>query len=137
MKTLIPYIIINDRCEEALIFYKDCFGGDITFMQKYADTNYPVSADFKHKIAHAEFRSDNIHFFASDGFEGHKANSGDSIAMSINFDNRDEQKTTFNKIKVGGTVTMDFSETSANSTLATLIDKYGIHWYLNFEKAES
>lgn len=58
------------------------------------------------------------------------------IALSINFDTVAEQKTTFKKIIVGWTITMDFSETSANSTLATLIDKYGIHWYLNYNKPE-
>lgn len=131
MKTLIPYLIINNCCEEALNFYKGCFSGEIVFLQKYSETNYPVSADFKDKVAHAEFRADKIHFFASDGFEDTKATIGDNIAMSINFDSEAEQKDVFNKIKMGGTVTMDFSETSANSTLATLIDKYGIHWYLN------
>lgn len=136
MKNLIPYIIINDKCEEALKFYADCFDGQIVFMQKYSDINYPVAENFKNKVAHAEFRADNIHFFSSDGFEGQKANVGDNIAMSINFDTVDEQKATYEKIKVGGTVTMEFSETSANSTLATLIDKYGIHWYLNYNKPE-
>lgn len=136
MKNLIPYIIINDKCEEALNFYTNCFGGEITFLQKYSDTNYPVSEDFKNKVAHAELRADNIHFFASDGFEGQKTTVGDNIAMSVNFDNQDEQKSTFDKLKIGGKITMDFSETSANSTLATLIDKYGIHWYLNFEKTD-
>jgi PhnB protein len=136
MKNLIPYIIINDKCEEALNFYAECFGGKIVFIQKYSDTNYPVAETFKNKVAHAEFRADNIHFYSSDGFEGQKATIGDNIAMSINFDIVEEQKATFEKIKVGGTVTMDFSETSANSTLATLIDKYGIHWYLNFNKPE-
>jgi uncharacterized glyoxalase superfamily protein PhnB len=58
------------------------------------------------------------------------------IALSINFDTVAEQKTTFEKIIVGGTITMDFSETSANSTLATLIDKFGIYWYLNENKPE-
>ena len=132
MKNLIPYIIINNKCEEALNFYADCFDGQIVFMQKYADTNYPVTEQFKSKIAHAEFRADNINFFSSDGFEGQKVNVGDNIALSINFETVESQKETFEKIKVGGTVTMDFSETSANSTLATLIDKYGIHWYLNY-----
>jgi PhnB protein len=136
MKNLIPYIIINDKCEEALNFYADCFGGKIVFMQKYADTNYSVAESFKSKVAHAEFRADNIHFFSSDGFEGQKATIGDNITMSINFDTIEEQKATFEKIKIGGTVTMDFSETSANSTLATLIDKYEIHWYLNYNKSE-
>ena len=133
MKKLIPYLIINDKCEEALNFYRDSFGGEVPFLQKYADTNYPVSDDFKDKVAHAEFKADAIHFFTSDGFEGQRATVGDNIAMSVNFSSREEQKATFDKLKSGGTVTMDFSETSADSTLATLIDKYGIHWYLNFE----
>jgi PhnB protein len=136
MKNLIPYIIINDKCEEALNFYASCLGGQVVFMQKYSETNYPVADNFKNKIAHAEFRADNIHFFCSDGFEGQKTTVGDNIALSINFDTVEEQKTTFEKIKSGGTITMDFSETSANSTLATLIDKYGIHWYLNYNKPE-
>lgn len=136
MKNLIPYIIINDKCEEALNFYAECFGGQISFIQKYSEINYPVTDAFKNKVAHAEFRADNIHFFSSDGFEVRKANVGDNIAMSINFDTIEEQKATFEKIKIGGSVTMDFSETSAKSTLATLIDKYGIHWYLNYNNPE-
>lgn len=133
MKKLIPYLIINGHCESALKFYKDCFNGEITFQQKYSDTKYEVSADFKDKIAHAEFKAEQIHFFASDGFEGQKAIVGENVAFSINFNDQSEQKATFEKLKVGGKVTMEFSETSANSTLATLIDKYGIHWYLNYE----
>jgi PhnB protein len=136
MKNLIPYIIINEKCEEAINFYKDCFDGEIKFMQKYSETNYPVSENFKTKIAHAEFKAENIHFYLSDGFENQKVNVGENIALSINFDNQTEQKSTFEKLKLNGKVTMEFAETSANSTLATLTDKYGINWYLNYEKTE-
>lgn len=136
MKNLTPYLIINDKCEEALSFYKDCFNGQIILLQKYSDIDgYQVSTDFKTKIAHAEFCADNIHFYASDGFEGQKSIIGSNIALSVNFDNQNEQRQTFEKLKIDGTVTLDFSETSVNSILVTLIDKYGIHWYLNFEHA--
>ena len=136
MKKLIPYLIIYKQCEKALEFYQNCFDGKIVFQQKYSDTNYDVSAEFKDKIAHAEFKADQVHFYASDGFDGQETKIGDNIAMSINFSDQSEQKKTFDKLKVGGKVTMDFSETSADSTLATLIDKFGIHWYLNHENAE-
>ncbi len=95
-----------------------------------------MSNEFKDKIAHAEFKADQVHFYTSDGFDGQKTNVGDNIAISVNFSDQSEQKETFDKLKVGGQVTMDFSETSANLTLATLIDKFGIHWYLNYENAE-
>ena len=136
MKTLIPYIIIPGKCEQALNFYKECFDGEIIFLQKYSDTNYNVSTEFKNKIAHAEFKSDGIQFYLSDGFEGQKINMGDNIALSINFSDKKEQNSAFINLKVGGQVTMDSSETSINSTLATLIDKYGIHWYLNYQNVD-
>ena len=136
MKKLIPYLIIYKQCEKALEFYKECFDGEITFQQKYSETEYEVSEEFKNKIAHAEFNADQIHFYASDGFDGQKTSVGDNIALSVNFSDQSEQKETFEKLKVDGQVTMDFSETSANSTLATLIDKFGVHWYLNYEKTE-
>ncbi|QIK60272.1 VOC family protein [Dysgonomonas sp. HDW5A] len=135
MKNLTPYLIINNKCEEALLFYKDCFDGEISFMQRYAEAeNYNVSEQFKDKIAHAEFMAEGIKFYASDGFEGQEVTVGDTIAMTVSFDNEKEQKTVFDKLKVGGNVTMDFAETSTDSILVTLIDKYGIHWYLNYDK---
>ncbi|WP_165045605.1 VOC family protein [Dysgonomonas sp. ZJ709] len=135
MKYLTPYLIINNKCEEALLFYKDCFDGEIFFMQKYAEAEkYNVSEQFKDKIAHAEFMAEGINFYASDGFEGQKVTVGDTIAMTVSFDNEKEQKTVFEKLKVDGNVTMDFAQTSTASMLVTLIDKYGIHWYLNYDK---
>lgn len=132
MKKIIPYVIINDKCEEALNFYVDCFDGQIIFCQKYSDTDYVVSDEFRSKIAHAEFKADHINFYLSDGFEDPKATIGNNIAMSVNFDNQEEQKKTIEKIIVGGEITMPLSETSVGSKLMTLIDKFGIHWYLNY-----
>ncbi|MGD1840771.1 MAG: VOC family protein [Thermonemataceae bacterium] len=126
MKKLIPYLIIYEQCEKALEFYKECFEGQITFQQRYYETKYDVSKEFKNKIAHAEFEADQIHFFVSDGFDGRKTNVGDNIAMSINFSDRLKQKEVFEKLKVGGQVTMDLTGTSANSTLATLSESIGI-----------
>ncbi len=134
MKKLIPYLIINDKCEQALDFYKQCFGGELNFLQKYEETDYDVSPAFKTKVAHAEFISDQVHFYASDGFEGEKAKVGNNIAMSVIFNDEAEQRSVFEKLRADGEITMNFAETSANSKLATLIDKFGIHWYLNFEK---
>ncbi|MBV6646535.1 MAG: hypothetical protein KI790_13855 [Cyclobacteriaceae bacterium] len=114
--------------------YVKSFYGEIAFIQKYADTSYEVSASFKQKIAHAEFKSDYIHFYISDGFEGQKATIGNNVALSILFTEEAEQLHAYEVLKVEGTVTMDFTQTSADSKLVTLIDKFGIHWYLNLEK---
>ena len=85
------------------------------------------------KIAYSEFSADGIHFFASDGVEGQHVISGNNIPLNFSFDTKDKQLATFEKLKVDGEITMGFSETSVNSILVTLIDKYGIHWTLNYE----
>ncbi|MCC9074075.1 VOC family protein [Flavobacterium sp. F-65] len=133
MKTLIPYFTISQRCEEALRFYEFCFDGQVIFEQKYQETNYQTSEKFKSKIAHAEFKADAIHFYVSDGFENEQASFGNAIGMTINFSDKQEQLNVFNRLKAGGQITLDFSTTSINSQLVSLIDKFGITWYLNHQ----
>ncbi len=68
----------------------------------------------------------------SDGFPEKEIPIGENIALSVRFNSKEKQEFAFSVLKENGTVTMEFSETSINSRLGTLIDKFGIHWYLNF-----
>ena len=132
MKQIIPYLIIPGQCQTALEFYRDCFAGQIKMLQTYRQAGmYDVSKESLDRIAHAEFQAEEIRFFASDGFEGQEVQTGTNLALSVDFESVEKQQQVFDKLKVGGKVTLDFSQTSDNSTLATLVDRYGFHWYLN------
>ncbi|SHK26046.1 MULTISPECIES: VOC family protein [Bacteroidota] len=134
MKTLVAYFTIKGRTEEALKFYEDCFGGQTIFVQRYSETPYQVSEAYKNKIAHAEFKAENVHFYISDGFEKEEISFGNGIGMTVNFDNPDEQKSVFEKLKIDGNVTFDFFQTTIDTNLVCVIDKFGVHWYLNYVK---
>ncbi|SEC77814.1 PhnB protein [Tenacibaculum sp. MAR_2009_124] len=136
MKTLIAYLTIKGNTEAALDFYEHCFNGNTIFLQRFSETNYTVSENYKNKIAHAEFKAENLHFYISDGFEKETVTYGNGIGMTVNFTNKNEHTEVFNKLKVGGKVTHDFFQTTIDSNLACIIDKYGIHWYLNYSNAE-
>lgn len=135
MKTLIPYLTIRGQAEEALLFYKECLGGETTFIQRFSDTSYQVSTDWKDKIAHAEFKAENIHFYISDGFEKEKATLGNGIGMTINVDSTEEQQAVLERLKAGGEISYDYFQTTIDTRLVCVIDRYGIHWYLNYVKA--
>lgn len=137
MNTLIPYLILPTQCEEALYFYRSCFGGQITFLQTNAQTDYQVSDAYQHKVAHAEFKANGIHFYASDGFENDDIVTGNNVALTINFTQHVAQKNVFDRLQADGRVTMPLSQTSINTTLASVIDRYGIHWYLNLVRADA
>src|SRR5690606_39616630 len=94
MKTLLPYFTIQGRTEEALAFYKDCFKGEVLFLQRFSETPFKVSEDFKNKIAHAEFKAENIHFFASDGFDSETYTNGNIVGLSVSFDNPESEEHT-------------------------------------------
>ncbi|MBW3466985.1 VOC family protein [Arthrospiribacter ruber] len=137
MKTLIAYFTIKGRAEEALKFYQHCFGGEILFIQRFSETSYEVSESYKTKISHAEFKAENIHFYISDGFEKEAVNFGNGIGMTINFDIEEEHQAVFEKLKVEGEVTFELFQTTIDSSLVCVIDKFGIHWYLNYKKNQT
>ncbi|REH47532.1 PhnB protein [Tenacibaculum gallaicum] len=132
MKTLVTYFTIKGRAEEALKFYENCFEGKTTFIQRFSETPYQVSKTYKKKIAHAEFKAENICFYVSDGFENEEITFGNGIGMTINFDTIEEHEVVFEKLKKGGKVTFDFFQTTIDTNLVCVKDKFGIHWYLNY-----
>lgn len=137
MKKIVPYFTIKGNAEKALDLYKKCFGGEVIFEQRFSETPYDVSASYKQKIAHAEFKSEGVHFYVSDGFENEDATFGNGIGMSVDFDSAEEQHHVFKILKEEGEVTFDFFETTIGTSLVCVIDKFGVHWYLNYIPQEN
>ena len=130
-----PTITFCGRCEEALDFYKKCLGGDITFLQRYKDTNMDVPRDYQDKIVHSEFRADGIYFMANDVMEEisgipAKMESG-MIGLSINFEDVAEQNRLFKAMSVGGTVIMPLDDMFWGARYGTFIDAFGVSWEFN------
>lgn len=133
MKKLIPYLIIYKQCEKALGFCRECFLMEKSpFSRNILKRNMMSLTNLKIKLPTQNLKPTKSIFT-------HRTDLTDkrrTLATSVNFSDQSEQKETFEKLKVGGQITMGFSKTSANSTFATLIDKFGIHWYLNYENVE-
>lgn len=130
MKQLNPYLAFGGKCEEAMKFYKDAFGGEL-HMQTFGESPQEVPDDYKQKIMHAELKTDGIHLMASDTMPGHVVNNGDNITLSIGMTDLDEQAKLFHKLSAGGRVTMPLQDTFWGARFGMLIDKFGIHWMLN------
>jgi len=132
---LIPYIIFNGNCEEALKFYEKALGGTIGQINRYGEmppgTNaMGMSAD---KIMHTHLAVDgNILFMASDG----PTDSKDSgmASLSLNFTDPESIKSTFAKMSEGSKVTMPLQDTFWGATFGMLQDQYGIKWMFNYDK---
>lgn len=134
-KTLSIYLAFPGTCEEALGFYKKSLGGDILSMQRFENTPMENTTDAdKKKIMHAEFKSDDIYFMASDSMPAYPITSGNNVTLSLNFTDEKDQETTFNNLAAGGRINMPLQDTFWGAKFGMLTDKFGINWMLNCEK---
>ena len=127
MAQLNPYLHFNGNCAEAMTFYKDCLGGELTLLtvgQSQMAGQMPPEA---HKsIMHSVLKKDNLVVMASDMFEG-KPEQGNMLSLCLISDNIDELKTWFNKLSKGGKVGHDL-KVEYFGTFGDLTDKFGMDW---------
>jgi PhnB protein len=131
---LIPYVIFQGNCEEALNFYAKALGGAIGQISRYGDIpGGDTHGQDPNWIMHTQFSFDgNILFMASDG--PNDAKDSGMVSLSLNFKDAGSIQNVFSKLSDGGTVTMPLQDTFWGATFGMLKDKYGIKWMLNYDK---
>ena len=125
MKQVKPYLIFPGNCREALLFYEECFGGEIVLMQTFADSRIEVPEDYKEKIFNSEFTADKISFMASNNLPNAETKIGNNFALFVSFQDAEGQKRSFNKLSEGGKVLFPIQ-----NNFGMLVDKFGIQWML-------
>ena len=130
-----PYISFHGNCEEALHFYKKCFGGEIIFVQYYRDSpDGSMSELFKDKVMHSEFKSGPIHFMACDVSADNKGRKINAVTFILAFGDPQEQQIIFNALADGGEIQLLLEETFWETISGMVTDRYGVQWILNCER---
>ena len=142
MATVNPYLIFNGNCEEAFLFYQSVFGGEFPYIGKFKDMPPsddencpPPSAEEADRIMHVSLPIGNTVLMGSDS----TSQSGDviigsNISVSINTESRAEADRIFNGLSAGGNAFMPMSNTFWGAYFGMFIDKFGIHWMVNFDE---
>ncbi len=119
MTKLSVYFGLNGHCEEAMNFYKDCFGGEptLTIIGDSPMKNHFPEA-MKDKVLHAEL--------TTDGFT-----EGTNVAISLDNPEPEKAKQFFNKLATGGTIMDDFKLQFWGGMMGVVRDQYGIKWMLS------
>ena len=139
MKPLVPYLCFNGNCHEVMNFYKQCFGGELQLIT-YGESPEGVcdkNAD-KNAIMHAFLKKDDFSLMASDWPDG-EAKQGNNVHLNIECETKLEIETLFKKLSQEGKVVQALADTFWGAHFGMLVDKYGIHWMLNYplQKSES
>ena len=138
MKPLTPYLFFDGNCREAMDFYKDCFGGklEVSTFSEAPPGAFPGDAEkIKDKIMHSSLCEGDFVLMASDSGMG-APKAGDNVSLSIQCESPSQADDLFKALGEGGKVLMPMADTFWDAYFGVLIDRFGIHWMLHYQKAE-
>ncbi|HUX37223.1 MAG TPA: VOC family protein [Rectinemataceae bacterium] len=134
MPQIIAYLTFEGLCREAMNFYKDSIGGELTIMSVGQS---PVSAQMpkeaQNLVMHAELKAGAISLMASDNLDKGAVTIGTAINLMLNCASEDEIRSIFPRLAQGGRVNSDLKVEFWGSLYGDITDKYGLRWMLNFD----
>ncbi len=135
-----PYLFFNGKCEEALAFYKQALGAEITMLMRFKDSPEPppegaVPPNWGDKVMHAAFSVHGSPLMTSDGGCG-DAQSFNGFSLSLNVADEASVDKVFNALADGGKVQMAPSKTFWSPRFAMVTDRFGLGWMVGVEPTE-
>lgn len=127
-----PYLFFDGRCEEAINFYRDALGAQVSMLMRFKESPEPpppgaVPPGSDDKIMHAAFTIGDTTVMASDGgcssqteFKG--------FSLSITVDDAAAADRVFNALADGGQVQMPLGQTFFSPRFGMVVDRFGVGW---------
>ncbi len=124
-----PYLSFRDNAREAMTFYQEVFGGDLTLSTfgEFGDKDAP-EADL---IMHARLTGpDGLQIMGADTPPGMEYSAPAGITVSLSGDD-DTLRSWFAKLAEGGEVTMPLEKQMWGDEFGMLTDRFGTPWMVN------
>jgi PhnB protein len=125
-----PYITFDGNAREALEFYRDALGGDLT-VNTYGEYGDPHAAGAD-KLMHGmlETRA-GFALMCADNAPGMPHQAGNNISISLSGEDGDELRGYWEKLTEGGTVTVPLEKQMWGDEFGMCVDRFGIGWMVN------
>ncbi len=127
-----PFLLFDGNCAEAMTFYHNCLGGDLT-LTKLADTPMKdmLPKEKWGRLINANLKSGEIEISATDWMASpqYEPKQGDTSAIFIIGGSYEELKVVFDKLAEGAKE--DRFQELHNlpfGTYGQFFDKFGVHW---------
>lgn len=133
MPTLNPYLTFSGNCREAMLFYKECLGGELSFtVVGESPVASQVPPQMKDYILHAHLKTTELDLMATD-MQPEKLNEGNAVHLCLVCKTEEETRTLFEKLSAGGNVKQPLSEMFFG-LIGTFTDQFGKSWILECNK---
>ncbi|MFZ0814773.1 MAG: VOC family protein [Candidatus Sulfotelmatobacter sp.] len=131
-----PYLYFDGNCEAAFKFYEKVLGAKIDALMTHEGTPAAaqVPAEWRPKILHARLTIGEQVLMASDAPPGRFAKQA-GFSLNLGFTDAAEAERIFHALAENGTEIMPIAETFWAVRFGMLVDRFGIPWMVNCEKA--
>ena len=135
MTSLTPYLLFEGKCQQAMEFYKSCFGGELTATKvKDSPAKDFIPAVQQEKILYARLRSGKLEISASDWLRPDRTPiRGNTVCLYLSGGTFEELKALFEGLSEGAEVTDPLKE-QFFGTYGALNDKFGVRWMFQTDK---
>ncbi len=124
-----PYLFFDGRSEEAIEFYRNALGAEVTFLMRFKEcpekSSIPPGAE--DKVMHASLRIGDTTVMASDGECQGRANFR-GISLSLTASDEAEAERLFNALADGGQVRVPLTKTFFSPRFGVVADRFGVPW---------
>ena len=128
--------MFNGNAREAMDFYTQALGGQVTFVQKYSEApaDYPKDPATNDLIMHANIKWEGYELMIADAHPARTVTFGEAINISIATTSKEEGQKVFDALAAGGKIDMPFADQFWGTTFGSLTDKFGVSWMVNAEQ---
>jgi PhnB protein len=135
MTQISSYLTFSGNCREAMEFYKECLGGELSLQtigeSPLADKLPP---QMKQSILHSTLINGALQIMASDMVAEQGLMKGNAVSLMLNCSSEDEINTFYANLSKGGKATHPLENSFWGALFGDLTDKFGNHWLLHYDK---
>ena len=133
-----PYLAFGGRCRDAMTFYREVLGGELT-LQTVAES--PLAArcpeGMHDQIMHSVLAGDGFLLMGTDMTRPGETNgSGAGMAVALDFDDGDETGRCFAALADGGAVVDPLERRPWGALFGVVQDRFGKVWMLSHRTEE-
>jgi PhnB protein len=141
-----PYVSFDGNAREALEFYREVLGGDLTVNTygEYGDQESSGAGEITHgkleadKVMHGMLETPmGFTLMAADNPPGMEYRPGNTIAVSLSGDDAEALRSYWERLSEGGTVTVPLEKQMWGDEFGMCIDRFGTAWMVNILQPQS
>lgn len=135
MTQINPYLNFNGNCREAMGFYKECLGGELTLMAvKDTPAGAACPAGTENQIMHSSLVNEGFTIMATDMTGPEGLLPGNNFSLTVNCSSEEELNQAFNALLAGGTIMEPLKQQFWGGIFGFGADRFGIRWMFNYQK---